>query len=103
MGKRNLIIKDIRIEELQNKPWCVIEFENGCIWVPALAEQAVIAQKVIQCEKVKYKRESAEKMPIEFIYRAMKGENICALCNKFKLTHTRAYKKFCIEKGNKIG
>lgn len=92
-------INRIEIEKLNGKFWLVVYFENGTRWVPALVEQGLIAQKVAICEKIKYPnlKHSPEKMPTEFLKRSLKGENICALSNEFDLTHTRAYKKYCLK------
>ena len=100
MKYNNSFIDRIEIEKLNGKFWLVVYFENGTRWVPALVEQGLIAQKVALCEKIKYVnlKWSAEKMPTQFIIRAIKGEDICALAYEFKLTHTRAYEKFCLRK-----
>ena len=99
---KNILIEEIKIENINNKSWLVVYFENNTRWVPALIEQGKMAQDVANCEKSKYQNLSwdAEKMPADFIKRAINGENICALAFEFKLTHTRAYKKFCLRKNN---
>ncbi len=102
MKYNNSFINRIKIEKLNGKFWLVVYFENGTRWTPALMEQGLIAQKVALCEKLKYKnlKWPAEKMPSQFIVRAMKGEEVCALAHEFKLTHTRAYKHFCLRNNN---
>lgn len=88
----------MKIEKIDNELWLVVYFNNQTRWVPALIEQGKMAQLVANCEKSKYQNLNwpPEKMPADFIKRAIDGENICALAFEFKLTHTRAYKKFCL-------
>ena len=102
MKYENSFINRIEIEKLNDKFWLVVYFENGTRWIPALVEQGIIAQKIALCEKIKYTnlKWGAEKMPTQFIIRAIKGEEVCALAYEFKLTHTRAYKHFCLRKRN---
>ena len=96
--ENRIIIEKIEIEKLKDKFWVVVYFNNGTIWIPALIEQALLAQKVARCEKIKYKSldHDPENMVVTFFERAIKGENVCALANEFKLIHTRAYEKFCL-------
>ena len=65
------------------KFWTHVYFDNGTIWVPALWEQGYLAQQVVICERIKYPELAWDPgaMPIEFITRAMAGENIEALCH----------------------
>jgi len=100
MKYKNSLIERIEIESCSKKPWVVVYFENGTRWVPALIEQGLIAQKVALCEKMKYPdlKWSAEEMPAQFIAKAIKGGDICTLAYEYNLTHTRAYKKFCIRR-----
>ena len=102
IGAMRLLIEEIFIQPNgEGKLWVHVRFNDGSIWTPALIEQAIIAQKVAFCEKSKYPNlnHDAHLLPMEFLKRAIEGENICALASleKFKLTHTRAYKKFCLK------
>jgi hypothetical protein len=101
-SNRLILIEEITIEKIDDKFWAVVYFNDNTKWVPALIEQALLAQKVAQCERMKYLnlRWDPALLPMEFLQRAIKGECVCALAyeKKFNLQHTRAYKKFCLEK-----
>ena len=81
------ILLRARNEKIGNKFWTSVYFNNGTIWVPALWEQAFIAQQVVVCERIKYPNLSwdAASMPIEFITKAMNGQNIEGLCHQYGL------------------
>lgn len=93
-------IEEIKIEKVGEKLWTLVRFNDGKIWIPALIEQGILAQDVANCELTKYGNSirNPKRMPGEFLIRAIKGENICMLAHIYKLTHTRAYKKFCLER-----
>lgn len=75
-----------------DKSWVVVYFNNGDRWVPALLEQALIAQYVVNCEKQKYKNlPDPVIMPRNFLLESINGANIKLLAEKYKLTHTKAY------------
>lgn len=97
-----IFIKDIRIETIGDKLWLAVYFDNGTKWIPALIEQALVAQKVAQCERTKYPNldHDAAALPMEFLRRAIEGECVCALAfeKKFSLGHTGAYKRWCVDK-----
>jgi hypothetical protein len=90
-------IREIIVEKMGDKNWVVVYFDNGTKWVPALIEQAIIAQLVVECERMKYGHGLARDamiMPLEFLTQAIQGANIRALSKEYKLTHTNAFKKF---------
>jgi len=47
-------IKSIVKEPMGDKDWVKVTFENGTIWIPALEDLAVIAQKIGLCEDERY-------------------------------------------------
>lgn len=75
-------------ENIGGKLWTSVYFENGTIWMPALWEQGFIAQQVVLCERIKYPNLpwDAAKMTIDFITKAMAGQNVEALCHEYHLT-----------------
>ena len=68
---------------LGGKFWTHVYFDNGTLWIPAVWEQAMLAQMAVICERIKYPDLGwdAGAMPTEFITRAMEGQNIDALCH----------------------
>jgi len=94
-----IYVEKISIEKIGDKLWVLVRFNNNTIWIPALMEQALIAQYVVNCEKAKYPNVSdPARMPKEFLSRAIKGENVYLLASIFNLTHTNSFRKFCLEK-----
>lgn len=91
-----MFIEKVLNEQTGLKTWTHVYFDNGTLWVPAFWEQALVSQMVISCENIKYKnllKWNPSDMPIEFMTRAMMGENVDTLCHNFRLTTQDSYKR----------
>lgn len=95
MTPTKLFFKKVTKELMGDKYWAKVYFnDEKFIWIPALIEQALIAQAVVECERIKYQYlENPEDMPKKFIIGAIDGEDVFDLSHEFKLTHTNAFKR----------
>lgn len=64
-------IKSIRAIKNETKLWCVVEFENGTKWMPALVDVGAICSCIGYCEDVKYPPPlKGHKLTQEFVHKS---------------------------------
>lgn len=101
--KYSIIEKIPIVDKTTGAKWVDVYFDNGTVWRPALWEQAFLMQQVVVCERAKYGDLTWKKgpdwdagdMPIRFISRAGRGENIEMLCRlqEFNLADKNSFRR----------
>jgi len=94
MNLNQIQIAKIKIEQIGNKFWVKVYFDNGTEWVPALWEQGYIAYAVAKCEEKKYTKLiwDAKLKPKNYLIKCLNAksyEEIIKITEEFGLAYDK--------------